>query len=315
MNQNPEAARLLSCLWCLLSVFGNRVQAEHGGHSKVSAEESAVKSSFWLGWLSPIPCLSLLKKGKKGRWKLDLSFKDVAWLLGCCSLFCITRDTVEVRCLHTSGPNISCHLILVNILCRRSVRITSFIFKDVNVRIEVERGIYFSCNFFHHIRVSQKFTWLVFSRIGFLMFTSTGFSQEVTGILAHCFWQNRRNSESSLNAFLLAHIFFFQFFPQLFCWLEFRALWSPLKYLDFVVLKPLCSDFGSTLVWPTFNFLADALLLHYIHISFQPHDAISFAQLPPLCFMSAVVQLASLPFFSSKHDNGHTGHYGELWFH
>ena len=39
----------------------------------------------------------------------------------------------------------------------------------------------------------------------------------------------------------------FQFCPQIFYGIEVRALWWPLQYFDFVVLKPFCHNFGSVL--------------------------------------------------------------------
>ena len=74
----------------------------------------------------------------------------------------------------------------------------------------------------------------------------------------------------------------FQFCPQMFYMIEVRALWWPLQYLDFVVLKPFCHNFGSML--GVIVHLEDPfatkleMMLQYIHIIFLPHDAIYFVK-------------------------------------
>ena len=73
---------------------------------------------------------------------------------------------------------------------------------------------------------------------------------------------------------------------------------------------------------PSFNWSLE-MLLQYIHIMFQPHDAIYFvkctspscskappqhdAATPVLHGWDGVLRLASLPPFSSKHNDGHYG--------
>ena len=117
----------------------------------------------------------------------------------------------------------------------------------------------------------------------------------------------------------------FQFCPPIFYRIEvIRALWWPLQYLDFVVLKPFCHNFGSmdcvivhledafvTKLWlPDWCF---EMLLLCIHIIFPPHDAIYFvnctspscskapsqhdAATPVLHGWDGVLRLASLPLF------------------
>ena len=121
---------------------------------------------------------------------------------------------------------------------------------------------------------------------------------------------------------MLTHAF--QFCQQILYRIEVRALWWPFQYLDFVVLKPSCHNFGSMLgvivhlqdPFATKLSLPDwclQMLLQYIHIISLPHDVIYFvkctspscrkapqqhdAATPVLHGWDGILRLASLPLF------------------
>ena len=81
----------------------------------------------------------------------------------------------------------------------------------------------------------------------------------------------------------------FQFCSQIFYGIEVSALWRPLQYVDFVVLKPFCHNFGSMSLGhcPFGRPICDQALTSWlmcwdvasiIHILLLPHDAIYFVK-------------------------------------
>lgn len=138
-------------------------------------------------------------------------------------------------------------------------------------------------NLFHYIHSRYVFGTICIAK-HFILFSEdqtfwkppTDFSQHITRILAHSFWQNWVHWIRFGG--LLAHACFFNL-----CWIKVKTFLFPLPHLDVVVLKPFCLNFKT--MHEVKRPICDLTLLSYSINTFThfPYGAIYFVRCTVCC--------------------------------